>query len=161
MKELARGDVWPREVVVARASSVFEGLDPWTGDHFTSDARFAVDGNADTSWLSRPDDDEPWLRLTTQQKVQADTVVLCHGRARLAAPSDFARAGSVELIVNRKQRYRVHLGPGITSPTVFRLPEPVEVRSLELQITSQTTGTVVNGVGFAEVLLLDSRTSAE
>jgi len=144
----------PRTDSSVRASSSFEGLDPWSGQHVTSDPRLAFDHDAETAWWSRPDDDEPWLRRTFEDEVLADTVVLCHARTRFAEPADFGRAGRVELILDRKQRHTVHLGPGVHAPTVFELPEPIAIRTLELRLHGLTRGRIVDGVGFTEVLLL-------
>lgn len=155
LKELMAADVLQRQELDVRASSVFKGYDPWSGEHVVSDGQRAVDGDAGTGWWARPDDDEPWLRIVVRPVVQADTVVLCHARARMAEPSDFARAARVQLIVNRKERFDVHPGPGVRSPTVFELPARTEIRSLELRVLSRTRGERIDGVGFNEVLLLD------
>lgn len=136
------------------ASSTFRGLDPESyGAWIEADPERAIDGDPRTYWLAAPDDREPSFRIVLREPLEADAVLLNHARLAGEEAGFFARALEVELVLNRREKHRVRLGPGQRAPTVFELPGPVRVRSLEVRVLARAPGAGVDAVGFAEIAL--------
>jgi hypothetical protein len=127
---------------VARASSSASG----------AEAALALDSSYASSWRCAASDRAPSISISLERPVQAGRLLLAHARPSAAGARE-PRAISVEVVVNRTQRYPLELDPDVLEKSVLALPS-APVRELEIRVTSAEPGLGAGELGFSEIELL-------
>lgn len=101
--------------------------------------RFAVDGRAPTSWLPKPDDPNPTLKISSKRSVVASVVKMVQAQVYGIVPNDWARAKEIEVQINgeKPKRYFLLDDPSIKQRVLFK---PQTVKQVRITVKSWYEG---------------------
>ena len=113
----------------------------------------AIDGSHDTNWICEAADRNPTWMAELNTAALADTLLITH-RGPRPSYKDLSRATQVTIVINGTDTYELELERDLMRKSVLKLPEPIRVKSVEIQILGFTKDA---SSGFSEVeLLLES-----
>lgn len=154
-----RGDHTPNLLLSAHprmtATSYACGDEPWTDDRPRGDfpPSKAADGLLRTSWLADPADPLPRLTIALAKPREAHVILLSQARSAPYRPGVLARALTVEVTINERERHTVRMFADERRKGRLVLERPVSIRRLELAIPQKAPGAAYQCVGLAEVEL--------
>ncbi|MDP6385378.1 MAG: hypothetical protein QGI93_04205, partial [Planctomycetota bacterium] len=82
-----------------------------------------VDSLARTRWRAHVDDKQPWIKAVVSRRIQANTLVIYQGPAKLKSRTEYAAIRKIEVLVNGSSLMEVELSPDIMQPLVVDLGE--------------------------------------
>ena len=115
----------------------------------------AIDGRAQTPWLTKPGDDTPDLSIS-YRKAQPGEEILIHG-ARLPTLRDgvLARPAKLAIKINGKDRYTLDVPEDPREPARLVLPEVKKVKRVTIELLELSLGEMeaakVTGLGEVEL----------
>ena len=113
----------------------------------------AIDGSHDTNWICEAADRNPTWIAKLNTAALADTLLITH-RGPRPSYKDLSRATRVTIVINGTDTYELELERDLMRKSVLRLPEPIRVKSVKIEILGFTKD---SSSGFSEVeLLLES-----
>jgi len=137
------------------ATSYVRADEPWTDDRPRGDfpPSKAADGLLRTSWLADPADPLPRLTIALAKPREADVILLSQARSAPYRPGVLARALTVEVTINGRERHTVRMFADERRKGRLVLERPVAIVRLELAIPQKAPGAAHQCVGLAEVEL--------
>ncbi len=96
---------------------------------------------ARTRWRASVDDKQPWIKVEVSRRLQANTLVIYQGPAKLKSRSEYAAILKIEVRVNGLSLREVDLSPDIMQPIVVDLGESLGIRSIELRVLAREENT--------------------
>jgi hypothetical protein len=154
--------------LLAQATLGSRSLVDATGTRITASTQFsdspaaaAIDGRESSGWTSMPEDKRPTLTLEFERPVRAAQVGFSPLGGRPDALGEWDRATKVELKINKQDPIlTVLLETDELRTTIFDLPRPGQIRTLEIRVVERATGKRFPGrVGFNEISLFGQSSS--
>ncbi len=114
----------------------------------------ALDGKAGTAWLAKPEDQDPWILVTLEKPIRAQSILFTSAHTRIADQGK-ARPSKLLLIVNKRDLYEIDLPDRAVHKTDFGLPKKTKIKQLEVHIKALHNGELGQApTGLAELEVL-------
>lgn len=126
---------------------------------FNGDAQrplYAADGKMCYAWLSKPDDEAPWIEVEPERPQRGDHVVLTPAISRPDQRHAWGRPAKVFVKVNGKTVGEFDMNPDPYAKTYIPLKKKTVVREIRVEILEKIKGKSAGhgtAAGFAEVEL--------
>ncbi len=106
-----------------------------------------------TRWVSKADDEAPWIQLSLARRTRANTILLAQANSTLSLRGHFGAIKRAAVSINGGKPIEVDMGPDEMKMVQVDLGKTARISTIKVSVLEYTPGGKVHGVGFSGIEL--------